>query len=453
VIAKIEWHPGELFPRMGFIVTHMPMEPDSVVRFYNQHGTTEQHIKEGKYAFRWPRLSCKRFRNNEGRLKLHALAYNLATFLRCMNLPEAMSDWSLTSLQLKLFHCLADDACISEKEDRCPRRASCPRRNLQAGRGRGHWRHDPRHPCRNPPIARAAVMCMTAKLPASERKRQDRSVLHAEKPARPPLAANDFRFLKAPMGAWTSKHAVMGSAGLTGTQAQAILALLGTPLAECRLSLGNSPAFYNFEGHVKILLADDQELVRDTIALFLRMEPGMEVELAADFPAALALVRQGGSKVLILLDYMMPGMNGLAGLAAMRAATPGTPVAILSGIAQRGVAEQALAAGAAGFLPKTMSAKSLIAAIRFMIAGEIYAPMAMLTERMAPSATLAGAQLTVRETEVLRLLCQGLANKEIARELDLQEVTVKLHVKTLYRKIDARNRTHAAMLAKEAGLF
>jgi hypothetical protein len=103
VIAKIEWHPGELFPKVGFIVTNMPMDPDWVVRFYNQRGTAEQHIKEGKYAFRWTRLSCKRFRNNEVRLQLHALAYKLATFLRCIELPEAMATWSLTSLQLKLI--------------------------------------------------------------------------------------------------------------------------------------------------------------------------------------------------------------------------------------------------------------------------------------------------------------------------------------------------------------
>jgi hypothetical protein len=103
VIAKIEWHPGELFPRVGFIVTNLPMEPDWVVRFYNQRGTAEQHIKEGKHAFHWTRLSCKRFRDNEVRLQLHALAYNLATFLRCIELPEEMADWSLTSLQLKLI--------------------------------------------------------------------------------------------------------------------------------------------------------------------------------------------------------------------------------------------------------------------------------------------------------------------------------------------------------------
>lgn len=103
VIARIEWHPGELFPRVGFIVTNLSMEPDWVMRFYNQRGTAEQHINEGKYAFRWTRLSCRRFRDNEVRLHLHALAYNLATFLRGIKLPETMADWSLTSLQLKLI--------------------------------------------------------------------------------------------------------------------------------------------------------------------------------------------------------------------------------------------------------------------------------------------------------------------------------------------------------------
>jgi hypothetical protein len=103
VIAKIEWHPGELSPEVGFIVTNLPMEPDCVARFYSQRGTDEQHIKEGKYAFRWTRLSCRKFCDNEVRLQLHALAYNLATFLRCIELSQAMADWSLTSLQPKLI--------------------------------------------------------------------------------------------------------------------------------------------------------------------------------------------------------------------------------------------------------------------------------------------------------------------------------------------------------------
>ena len=104
VIAMIEWYRGALFPRVGFIVTNLPMEPDRAVRFCNQRSTAEQHIKEGEVAFHWTRLSCKRFRDNEMRLQLHALACNLATLPHAAsNYPEAIAGGSLTSLQLKLI--------------------------------------------------------------------------------------------------------------------------------------------------------------------------------------------------------------------------------------------------------------------------------------------------------------------------------------------------------------
>ena len=103
VVAKVEWHPGELFPRVGFVVTNLPMEPDWIIRFYNQRGTAEQHIKEGKQAINWTRLSCKGMVQNEVRLQLHALAYNLGVFLQGTDLPEEIADWSLTSLQTRLI--------------------------------------------------------------------------------------------------------------------------------------------------------------------------------------------------------------------------------------------------------------------------------------------------------------------------------------------------------------
>ncbi len=86
VVAKVEWHPGELFPRVGFIVTNMTRQAERVVTFYNQRGTAEQHIKEGKNAITWTRLSCRRFAANAVRLQLHALAYNLGNFLCTLTL-------------------------------------------------------------------------------------------------------------------------------------------------------------------------------------------------------------------------------------------------------------------------------------------------------------------------------------------------------------------------------
>ncbi len=103
VVAKVEWHPGELYPRVGFIVTNMARPAENVVGFYNKRGTCEQWIKEGKGAIRWTRLSCRSFAANAVRLQLHALAYNLGNFLRTLATPEPIKDWSLTSLKEKLI--------------------------------------------------------------------------------------------------------------------------------------------------------------------------------------------------------------------------------------------------------------------------------------------------------------------------------------------------------------
>jgi hypothetical protein len=102
VVAKVEWHQGELYPRVGFIVTNLSRPAERVVKFYHGRGTAEQWIKEGKQALRWTRLSCRAFRANAVRLQLFALAYNLANFLRTLALPDAVAQWSLTTLREKL---------------------------------------------------------------------------------------------------------------------------------------------------------------------------------------------------------------------------------------------------------------------------------------------------------------------------------------------------------------
>jgi hypothetical protein len=103
VVAKVEWHPGELYPRVGFIVTNLARPAERVVAFYNQRGTAEQWIKEGKGAIKWTRLSCRTFAANAVRLQLHVLAYNLGNFMRTLAMPNAAEPWSLTSLKEKLI--------------------------------------------------------------------------------------------------------------------------------------------------------------------------------------------------------------------------------------------------------------------------------------------------------------------------------------------------------------
>jgi Transposase DDE domain group 1 len=102
VVAKVEHHAGELFPRVGFIVTNLTLPSRAVVRFYNKRGTAEQWIKEGKQAVKMTRLSCHRFRSNEVRLWLSVIAYNLGNLWRRLVLPQRIRNWSLTSLQQRL---------------------------------------------------------------------------------------------------------------------------------------------------------------------------------------------------------------------------------------------------------------------------------------------------------------------------------------------------------------
>lgn len=205
---------------------------------------------------------------------------------------------------------------------------------------------------------------------------------------------------------------------------------------------------------MKILIADDHDLLRDTLVMFLKGEGNIETVTASDFNGALALIDAEGPFDLIMLDYNMPGMQGLKGLRTALQHNGGQKVALMSGIATKSIAEEALMYGAAGFVPKTLSARSLINAVRFMSMGEQYAPLDFMTQEEEEAAPNPLAEkLSRRELQVLEGLSKGKSNKEIARDLDLQEPTIKLHVKTLYRKIGAANRTQAALLAKEEGLF
>ena len=196
---------------------------------------------------------------------------------------------------------------------------------------------------------------------------------------------------------------------------------------------------------VRILVADDHDLVRETIAAYLEAEGFETVVLASQVEQALLILAERGKVDLVLADYDMPGINGLAGLARLIEANAPYPVALISGAISADMAMAALGMGARGVVPKTLGSRAMVAAVTAMLAGEVFAPLHVTRPG-------SDALLSPRELDVLRGICAGKSNKEIARDFGLQEVTVKLHVKTMSRKLEAKNRTHAAMIARDRKL-
>ncbi len=223
------------------------------------------------------------------------------------------------------------------------------------------------------------------------------------------------------------------------------------------------------EVSIRIIFADDHNLIRETVGILLRtLARNVDVVEASTFGEAVAKASSGPAPELIILDLFMPGMNHLHGVEEMRGKFPRVPIVILTGSVDLDDAYAAMERGASGYIPKTIGSQAMINALRRVLTGETFMPSMLVADsekldlgktdpaRASESGELAKSnplnKLTPREREVVQLLTGGHQNKEIARLLGLQEITVKVHLKGIYLKLGVVNRTQAVRSVIELGL-
>ncbi|VAW93942.1 hypothetical protein MNBD_GAMMA19-1912 [hydrothermal vent metagenome] len=207
---------------------------------------------------------------------------------------------------------------------------------------------------------------------------------------------------------------------------------------------------------MKILIADDHALFREGICHVLDdLAQPLTVLEAADCQQAIQYAMQHPDLDLVLLDLCMPGEDGFTALEFFASRFPATPVVILSASDQRSDMQRALDLGAMGFIPKDTSGSVMLGALNLVLSGGVYIPPSMIKNEHPPmhgDGYKNEAGLTPRQLEVLALLVEGGANKEIARRLNLAEATVKMHVTAILKSLDVNNRIRAARAVEQAGI-
>jgi DNA-binding NarL/FixJ family response regulator len=212
---------------------------------------------------------------------------------------------------------------------------------------------------------------------------------------------------------------------------------------------------------MRLLLADDHNLFREALCFYLGTNsPDVEVTEAASLGEALDRASSTAFDAIVL-DLCMPGMNGLDGITTMRARAPSTPIVILSGNITRSQADEAVARGAAGVISKDLSGRALVTALKLVLAGEVFISSSVLGGEKAAREVSRTAErqdrqelgnLTRRELEVIKHLARGIDVRDIARDLDVAEVTIRLHLHNAMKKMGARNRADAVRIAITKGI-
>ncbi len=205
---------------------------------------------------------------------------------------------------------------------------------------------------------------------------------------------------------------------------------------------------------IRLLIVDDHAVVREGLRAFLRLQDGIDVVGEAAGADEAVRVAATCSPDVVLLDLVMPEGDGIAAIRRLLEAAPGVRILVLTSFADDAQIFAAIAAGAAGYLLKDLDPGALADGIRDVHAGRpaLHPSVAARLMRRSGSPPLAHSQLTARERDVLRLIVEGLANKQIAQRLGIGEKTIKTHVSRVLAKLDVTDRTQAAVLAIREGL-
>lgn len=200
---------------------------------------------------------------------------------------------------------------------------------------------------------------------------------------------------------------------------------------------------------MKVLIADDHQMVR--LALKVALAPlGPDAVFVEADTAESALVAAGANADLdlVLIDVNMPGMGGVEGVRRLRRAHPALPLVACSAAEDVALVRELLGLGVSGFIPKSDSTHVILQAVQLVLAGGTYVPPRLMAVTDAKPAVGRITSLTPRQQDVLRLLAEGKPNKLIARDLDISEATVKVHLLAVFRALGARNRTEAVVIAQ-----
>ena len=209
-------------------------------------------------------------------------------------------------------------------------------------------------------------------------------------------------------------------------------------------------------GVERVLIADDHPLVRDGLRTVISVAfDAAELFEAATLDETIAVIEREGDFDLVMLDVNMPGATGVSGLVMLRQRFPALPVVIVSAATDRGLVSAALAAGASGFIPKSLKRGAIVDALKAVLAGEIYVPEDVtMDDRVHHEERDIHAridQLTPQQRVVLGLLVEGKLNKQIAYELNVSMTTVKAHVSAILTKLKVFSRTQAVILVNKVG--